>query len=227
VAKFEVEHTEGMQRVKVTLAGETVRAERGALNHMVGNITMDTPLPSLRAILLSFVSDESLLRPYYKGSGELYLDSSLGGFHTFQVQKGETWVIHSGGYWASEEGVDLSVYRERFLTAFWAGEGLFWYQTKVAGEGQVVVIAQGPVEERTLTNERLVVDGNFVIARTSGVSFTIRRPTRSFLGYYLSGQRYARVYQGTGRVLIATTPYWRLQIGRRGQAHDPAALEAV
>ena len=63
MAKFELEHAEGMRWIKVTLNGETVRAERGALNHMLGNITMDTPLPSLRAILISSLSEESLLRP--------------------------------------------------------------------------------------------------------------------------------------------------------------------
>jgi uncharacterized protein (AIM24 family) len=225
MAKFEIEHTEGMRWIKVTLDGETVRAERGALNHMLGNITMDTPLPSLRAILTSVVSDESLLRPYYKGTGELYLESSLGGFHTFELNEGESWVLQNGSYWASEEGIELSIYRERVLTAFFAGEGLFWYQTKISGKGKAVLIAPGPVDEVNLNDERLVVDGNYVIARTSGIKFTIRRPTRSLLGYYLSGERYARVYQGTGRLLMATTPYWRLRIGQKGEALDPAAAE--
>jgi uncharacterized protein (AIM24 family) len=225
MAKFELEHAEGMRWIKVTLNGETVRAERGALNHMLGNITMDTPLPSLRAILISSLSEESLLRPYYKGTGELCLESSLGGFHTLELNEGETWVIQNGAYWASEEGIALSLYRERFLTAFFAGEGLFWYQTKISGKGKAVVIAPGPVDEVTLNNERLVVDGNYVVARTAGISFTIRRPTRSRLGYYLSGERYSRVYEGTGRLLIATTPYWRLRIGQKGEAQDPAAAE--
>jgi uncharacterized protein (AIM24 family) len=227
VAKFQVEHAEGMRWITVTLDGETVRAERGALNHMVGNITMDTPLPSIRAILLSYFSEESLLRPYYKGTGELHLESSLGGFHTFQVNKGEAWILQSGAYWASEERIALSVHRERFWTALWAGEGLFWFKTRVSGEGQVVLIAQGPVQELTLNNERLVVDGNYVVARTSGILFSIRRPARSLLGYFLSGERYARVYQGTGRVLIATTPYWRLRIGQKGESRDPAAFEPI
>jgi len=53
----------------------------------------------------------------------------------------------------------------------------------------------------------------------------IRRPTRSLLGYYLSGERYSRVYEGTGRLLIANTPYWRLRIGQKGGAQDPALVE--
>ena len=136
MAKFELEHTEGMRWIKVTLNGETVRAERGALNHMLGNITMDTPLPSLRAILISFLSEESLLRPYYKGTGELYLESSLGGFHTFELNEGETWVLQNGAYWASEEGIELSLHRERFLTAFFAGEGLLLVSDQALRQGE-------------------------------------------------------------------------------------------
>jgi len=225
MAKFELEHTEGMRWIKVILNDEKVRAERGALNHMLGKITMDTPLPSLRAILISFLSEESLLRPYYKGTGELYLESSLGGFHTFELNEGETWVLQNGAYWASEGGIELSLYRERLLTAFFAGEGFFWYQTKISGKGKAVLIAPGPVDEVTLNNGRLVVDGNYVIARTASISFKIRRPTRSLLGYYLSGEQYSRVYEGTGRLLIATTPFWRLRIGQKGEAQDPALAE--
>ena len=128
--------------------------------------------------------------PYYKGTGELCLESSLGGFHTLELNEGETSVIQKGAYWASEEGVSLSLYRERFLTALLAGEGLFWYQTKISGKGKAVVIAPGPVDEMTLNNERLVVDGNYVVARTAGVSFTIRRPTRSSLGLATSGGQF-------------------------------------
>ena len=227
MAKFELLHSEGMRWMKVTLNGETVRRTGGALNHMLGNITMDTPLPSPRAILVSSFSEESLLRPSYKGTGELYLESSLGGFHTFEVKDGETWVIQNGSYWASEEGIKLSLYRERFMTAVFAGEGPFWFQTKISGKGQAVLVAPGPVDEVVLNDQRLVVDGKYVIARTSGIKFTVRRPTRSRLGYYLSGEKYARVYEGTGRLLIATTPYWRLRLGQKGQARDPAAAELV
>ncbi len=165
------------------------------------------------------------MRPFYKGTGELHLESSLGGFHTFELDNGETWVLQNGAYWASEEGIKLALYRESFLTAFFAGEGLFWYQTKISGKGKVVVIAPGPVDEVSLNNERLVVDGNYVVARTASISFTVRRPTRSRLGYYLSGEKYSRVYEGTGRLMMATTPYWRLRVGQKGEDRDPALVE--
>jgi uncharacterized protein (AIM24 family) len=220
MAKFEIEHTEGMRWVKVTLENETVRAEKGALNHLVGNITMDVPLPRPRDILVSMVSDESPLRPRYSGTGELYLESTLGGFHIMEMKDDESWIYSPGAYWASESEITLTIMRERLLTSFWAGEGFFWYQTAARGKGKIVLTAQGPVEEMTLNNGRVVVDGNYIVGRTAGIKFTIQRAERSLFSHILSGQAYARVYEGTGKLLMCGTPYWRFRI-KGGKLKDP------
>jgi uncharacterized protein (AIM24 family) len=224
MAKFEIEHTEGMRWVKVTLENETVRAERGALNHMVGDIGMDVPVPRPRDMLVSTVSDESPLRPRYRGTGELFLESTLGGFHIMEMNEGESWVFSKGAYWASESGIELTIVRERLLTSFWAGEGLFWYQTAARGKGTIVLATQGPVEEITLNNGRIVVDGNYVVGRTAGIKFTIRRAARSYVSHILSGEGYARVYEGTGKLLMCTTPYWRFRV-KGGEFKDPILAE--
>jgi uncharacterized protein (AIM24 family) len=223
MATFEIEHAEGMRWVKVTLNNETVRAEKGALSYMRGDITLDTPLPTLRGVLVSMISDESPLRPRYRGTGELYLESSLGGFHVLEMRENEPWIFDNGAYWAAESEITLSITRERFTTSFFAGEGFLWFVTKAWGKGKVVLAVQGPVEEVELNNGRLVVDGKYVIARTDGISFSISRPTRSRMSYYLSGEGYARVYQGTGRLLLCTTPYWRLRL-KSGEVKDSVSV---
>jgi uncharacterized protein (AIM24 family) len=221
MAVFEIERLEGMQWVKVTLKDETVRAQRGALSYLQGKIRMDLPLPSPREMLVSLFSVESMLRPRYRGTGELYLESSLGGFHRLQVKNGESWIIEDGAYWASEEGIRLSFHREKVFTSLWAGEGFLWYQTKVTGSGQVVLVALGAVEEIFLDNEELVVDGKYVLARTSGISLKMRRPGRGLMGYFLSGEPRSRAYNGTGRLLISTTPNWRLRVCQGMELPDP------
>jgi uncharacterized protein (AIM24 family) len=64
-----------------------------------------------------------------------------------------------------------------------------------------------------------------VIARTDGIKYTVRRPTHSFFSYLLSGQKCAHVYQGTGRLLISTTPYWRFAMKSQKAAQDLALME--
>lgn len=223
MAEFEILQSEGMQWVKITLNQEMVRAERGALNHMMGKITVSVPLPNTRAMLVAAISDESPFRPSYTGTGELHLEPSLGGFHVLQTEPGEGWVIENNAYWASEGQVDLTVYRERFLTALWAGEGLLWYRTRVRGHGKVVLSTPGPVKELQLNDDTLVVDGDYVVARTSGIEFGIQRVSKSRLRSQLSGEGRMRVYQGTGRILLSAIPYWRLRV-TQGKTKDPALL---
>ena len=209
MATFEVESTEGMRWVRVDLDDDDVRTERGALNHMNEPLTMDVPFPSLKAWWVSLFSDESLLRPRYAGTGSVFLDSSLGGYHLMRIAPGERWILDTKCFWASDGEVALTIHRESVWTSYWAEQGLVWYKTALKGEGQVVLAVDGPVEEIVLERDRLVVDGPMVIARTQGIRLSIRRPARSWLAFWMSGQKRAYVYEGSGRLLLCTTPYWR------------------
>jgi len=218
MATFDVESTEGMRWVRIDLDDDDCRTERGALNHMKGTLRLDVPLPSLRALWVSLFSNESILRPRYVGTGSVYLDSTLGGYHVMQIGQPERWILDTHCFWASDGEVNLAIHREGFLTALWAGEGLLWYKTALTGEGTVVLAVDGPVEEVTLTNGRLVTDGPFVVARTQGIRLSIRRPARSLVSSWLSGQQRAYVYEGTGKLLLCTVPYWRLRMQRQRAA---------
>ena len=220
MATFKIEHTEGMRWVKIALDGDAVRAERGALNHMQGAITMDVPLPSLRAWWVSLFSDESVMRPRYSGTGTVYLDSSLGGYHVMTVKPGERWVLDTRCFWASDGEVGLSIYRERLMTAFLSNEGLLWYKTALKGNGQAVLSVPGPVQEVELKRDTLVTDGPFVIARTQGISLRVKRPAKNIVSYWLSGQKRAYVYEGTGKLLLCTVPYWRARMQKERSGWD-------
>ena len=220
MATFKLEHSEGMRWVKVTLDDDDVRTERGALNHMQGAITMDVPWPTLKAWWVSLFSDESLLRPRYSGTGTVSLDSSLGGYHLLKINPGERWVLDTRCFWASDGEVGLSIYRERMLTSLWADEGLFWYKTVLKGTGKAVLTVPGPVHEVELNDETLVTDGPFVIARTQGISMQVKRPSKNIISFWLSGQKRAYVYKGTGKLLLCTVPYWRARMQKERAGWD-------
>ena len=89
----------------------------------------------------------------------------------------------------------------------WAGEGLIYLQTRVRGEGRVVLTTRGPIQELQLeVGQQFVADGNCVVARTGDVSLSVRRPTKNWLGRWTSGEGWVRVYQGTGRLLLTPAP---------------------
>ena len=86
-------------------------------------------------------------RPRSVGTGSVFLDSTLGGYHVFQITPGERWILDTRCFWASDGEVNLRIQRERMLTAFFAGEGLLWYKTALSGDGQVVLVVDGPRRE--------------------------------------------------------------------------------
>lgn len=208
MAHFETIEQEGVRLVKITLQNETVRTESGALYYMKGPITMESKAPSLGGFFKALATGEKIFRPTYTGSGELFLEPSFGGFHIFDCD-GRTWIAESGSYWASDMGVTVDVHRESSLTAFKSGEGFLDFQTKLSGQGTIVLQSQGPVEVVHLQNDRLTVDGNYVLARSGDIQYSAQRATKSLFASMTSGEGFVRIYEGSGTLLMAPVPYWR------------------
>ena len=207
MAKFEVRNIEGMRQVQIDLENETVRAARGAMSNFSGDISFTPKLPTTGEIFRSVFARESRIRPFYTGTGSIMLQPSVAGFHVFDIEPGDTWVLEPGEYWASEASVQLGLHREPFFSSLWAGDGPFSWKTTVSGEGRVAINAPGPVEEIEVDDGELRVQGHLVLGRTSGLMFKSVRSAR-FPRNFISGQKRLRLYEGTGRALVSWTPYW-------------------
>jgi len=208
VATFEVIEDQGVSFVKATLNNETIRSERGALCYLNGDIKIDAKLPSIGGTIRRLLAEQSLIWPTYSGTGEVYLEASVGGFESFDLDE-SSWILERGVYWASEGDVKLRMFRETIMTSLWSGEGIISLSTRVSGSGKIVLKTRGPVQMIKLNNERLVADGKYVLARTEDISYRVRRAARSPLASILSGERRLRVFEGNGRVLLSSYPYWR------------------
>jgi uncharacterized protein (AIM24 family) len=211
MAEFSITNAEGISYVSILLDDETIRAERGALNYLRGDIRIDARLPPVGGIIKRVLAEQSVIRPRYTGSGEIHLECSVGGFHIFDLDD-TPWILEKGAYWASDGEVELSVFRETVLTSLFSGEGFVALQTRVSGQGKVVLKSRGPVQEMQLKNDRMVVDGPYVLARTEGIKHRVRRSARSPITSLLSGERRLRVYEGSGTLLLSAYPYWRFML---------------
>ena len=56
--------------------------------------------------------------------------------------------------------------------------------------------------EITLENDVLKIDGNFAIAWSGSLEFTVERSGKTLLGSAASGEGLVNVYRGTGKVLM-------------------------
>jgi uncharacterized protein (AIM24 family) len=207
MADFEIETQENIRFVRAVLRDEAIRAEAGALSYMRGAVSMSAPIPGPLTLVRASLSAEAAIRPIFRGTGDVFLEPSLGGYYALQVNE-NPWILDRGAYWASEASVSVEVHREKVLNAYWTGAGFIDFHTRVSGQGKVVLNAPGPVEEIDLGDEELAVEGHAVIARSSRVKFYVRRPSRGFISSWLSGEKLLRVYRGPGRILLANTPYW-------------------
>lgn len=227
MATFEVREVEGMRQVCIEIKDETVRIARGALSNLYGNIEFKPTLPRLGDMIRSMFTQESRIRPFLTGRGKIYLQPSLSGYHILTVKKGERWILEPGEYWASEGSVKLGLTRDPLLASFWAGDGLLAWKTTLSGEGKAAIKAPGPVEVVEVDEEALRVQGRLVLGRTDGLRFRSVL-SASFPRNLISGQKRLRVFEGSGKALVAWTPFWNEHLYQRmtgGQSIEGSLLE--
>lgn len=97
-----------------------------------------------------------------------------------------------------------AVMRSNFSSAVAGGEGLF--NLSLNGTGVFCIESDCPKEEFveiTLKDDVLKVDGNFAIAWSNSLQFTVERSSKSLIGSAASGEGLVNVYRGTGKVLLA------------------------
>lgn len=99
-----------------------------------------------------------------------------------------------------------AVMRSNFSSAVAGGEGLF--NLSLNGSGVFCIEAECPKEELVeiiLENDVLKIDGNYAIAWSAGLEFTVERSGKSLIGSAASGEGLVNVYRGTGKVLMMPT----------------------
>jgi uncharacterized protein (AIM24 family) len=198
--KFSVEEKQMLKMVKVEMQNTIFRCEAGAMYYMLGNLQIESKMPSAGGLLKSMVTKETAFKPTISGTGTVYLEPSFGEF-TIMDLKNETWILDKGAYYASEMGIEVGLWTNKAISGLFSGEGFF--QTQVSGTGKVIVVSNGPLEEINLVNDRLVVDGSFAVARTAGIEFTVNKATKGLFSSWTSGEGLVNTFTGTGKVLIA------------------------
>lgn len=198
--KFSVEEKQMLKMVKVEMQNTMFRCEAGAMYYMLGNLQIESKMPSAGGLLKSMVTKETAFKPTISGTGTVYLEPSFGEF-TIMDLKNETWILDKGAYYASEMGIEVGLWTNKAISGLFSGEGFF--QTQVSGTGKVIVVSNGPLEEINLVNDRLVVDGSFAVARTAGIEFTVNKATKGLFSSWTSGEGLVNTFTGTGKVLIA------------------------
>lgn len=191
-------------------AGESIRAESGAMVSMSSNIEVQTDGPMhkrsggiLKGLKRTLFGGESFFTNLYRASsvGEVSLAPSLCGDMTQHMLKPDDELyIQGSSYVAAPDSVVLDTQWQGFKS-FLSGESTFFL--KATGEGPVILNAFGAIETIDLDGE-LVLDTGHLVAFTSGLSYVISKASRGLVASFLSGEGLVLRFRGRGRLYVQT-----------------------
>ena len=194
------------------LSKAEVTIQAGAMQWMLGNVNATTGIKGVGDFLGKAVrgkaTGESAIKPEYTGDGLLVLEPTYRHLILMDAaQWGGSVVLDDGLFLACESTLQhKAVMRSNVSSAVAGGEGLF--NLSLNGSGIFCIESDCPKEELieiTLQNDVLKIDGNYAIAWSNSLNFTVERSGKSLIGSAASGEGLVNVYRGSGKVLMMPT----------------------
>ncbi len=186
-------------------AGESIRAESGAMMGMSANVHLDSKISGgLGKMFGRLLTGESAFQTTFiaqNGPGEVLLAPSFpGDIVEVDVSTGPM-VVTSGAFLAGDTRLDYQV--QASMKGFFGGEGLF--MTQIGGPGLLLLSSYGAMHAIELqAGQPYIVDTGHLVAFSAGMGYNLRKATRSLLGTMTSGEGVVAEMTGPGIVYTQT-----------------------
>lgn len=185
---------------------EAVIAESGAMVGMSADIQVETKMRGglLQSLARSVLGGESFFVNTYRAAargGELLLAPTLPGDVFTTELTNETYLVQSGSFLASSEGVVTDTKWSGART-FFGGEGLI--MLRCSGVGTLILSSYGAIHELDLAaGETYTVDTGHLVAFSEKMGFKVRA-IGGLKTTVLGGEGLVVDLTGPGRVLLQT-----------------------
>ena len=198
------------RQVLIEVNNDEYTLSAGAMQWTVGNIEISSDVKGVGDFLgkavKGAITKEATVKPKYKGKGYLMLEPTYRHLFLEDVSEWEGGIVLDDGlFLACESSINQEIVaRSNLSSAVFGNEGLF--NLKLSGNGIVALESYVPRDELveiTLDNDVLRVDGNFAVAWSGTLNFTVEKSTKSLIGSGISGEGLVNVYRGSGKVLLA------------------------
>jgi len=198
------------RQLLIKLENNSYTISAGAMQWVAGAVESSSNVKGvgdfLGKMVKGSVTGEGAVKPKYTGNGLLMLEPT---YKHIILDDIANWnggvVLDDGLFLACESSVANSVTaRSNLSSAILGGEGLF--NLKLSGTGTFALESPVPKEELIevhLEDDVLKVDGNFAIAWSDSLEFTVEKSTKSLIGSAISAEGFVNVYRGTGKILLA------------------------
>ncbi len=200
-----------MKQVRIRLNNGSVKTEAGSLYFYKGNIESKSNIGGVGGLFKKAISgsitNESAIKPEYKGFGEIYLEPAFKHYIILEINNNSL-IVDKGMFFCCSDSIEVKGFMQKNISsAILGNEGLF--QIELSGNGIVVLECNVPKEEiiecKLSSGEELKVDGNFAIAITKGVSFSVTKSDKSLFGSAINGEGFLNTFSGEGTVWLAPT----------------------
>lgn len=198
------------KQVVCDISKSNVTVQAGAMQWQAGDVRATTGIKGVGDLfgkaIRGSVTGESAIKPEYTGFGTLVLEPTYKHILLLDVSDWNGSVVLDDGLFLACESTlkHKAVMRSNLSSAVAGNEGLF--NLGIQGKGILCLESHCPKEELveiTLNNDVLKVDGNYAIAWSGSLEFTVERSGKSLMGSAASGEGLVNVYRGTGKVLLA------------------------
>lgn len=204
--KITLEHGPAFTWARVQLnAGESVKAESGALVSMSTNVSIETRMQGgfLGALARKVLTSESFFQNTFtaqNGPGQVTFSPSLMGDIRVHELRGAELMLTSGSYLASDASIELQT-KWGGMKSFFAKEGLFLLRAH--GTGALLFTCYGALVEMEVPAEGYVVDTGHVVAFEPSLDYTVQK-VGGLKSMFLSGEGLVCRFSGRGRLWLQT-----------------------
>ncbi|MCL5957912.1 MAG: TIGR00266 family protein [Chloroflexi bacterium] len=205
--QIEINYRPSYSLATVRLApGESIRAEGGAMVSMSSTIQMETKAQGglFGALKRATVGGESFFMNTFRATGaggEINLAPSLPGDVRAVEMDRETWMLHSGGFVASSEGIEVDT-KWTGAKTFFAGDGPI--MLRVSGSGTLLMASYGALHDIEVpAGQTYTVDTGHLVAFHEGMGFNIKR-VGGLKSTLFSGEGLVVELRGPGKAMLQT-----------------------
>lgn len=197
---YNVQSNGACNQLVIELINDSIYIDAESVAYVSGNINMDVSDEPFQVKCQAYFLGKSLFRPKFKGTGKIYMYATLGTYHKFALQNNEELYLNPKVFIACRDSIiikpHLNISVKNFIT------GVPMKNLSVQGTGSVMVLMPGPVQECSLQDQKFVAIDKEIAAFSPTLEIT-----REIVGKnWLSEQKNAQVYRGTGHIFFSPIP---------------------
>lgn len=189
------------------MSGEKITAESGAMVYMKGNLEIKTRTREgglFKKIKVTALGGESFFVNDYTAQGDCSIGLTgppLGDIIHLDVKPGSGFIVQSGSYVASTQGVTLDTQWQGFTKGLFGSE---FFMLKATGQGDMFLNAYGGIIKKDLAaGEKLTVDNYHLVALSEQATYRVNK-IGGMKTTLLGGEGLATEVTGPGSIYFQT-----------------------